>query len=275
MKQPELGNRISQLRKAKGLTQEELVERCNVSVRTIQRIETGEVNPRSYTVKTILAALESDFDELHSDSSFSRNVLKTLRVSWLAGIIYFVLGLLEGPMDINRIVIGSEIPEDVIADFIPMLYFSPSLYIIIKILVLISYVLFLKGFISIGLYTGNSLLSIISRTLIGVMGFAIVFDLLSFFYQELDGLFVQMAIALALGALSILFGIALVKLRSGLGMICIFTGAIEILVGILFLFFQPIGLVIQMVAVLLEFVIVYQTSKAIAEGSDIAIGNLG
>lgn len=38
MKQPELGKKISELRKAKGLTQEELVEKCNLNVRTIQRI---------------------------------------------------------------------------------------------------------------------------------------------------------------------------------------------------------------------------------------------
>ena len=46
MKQPELGQIIHDLRKQKGLTQEELVEKCNISVRTIQRIEAGEVTPR-------------------------------------------------------------------------------------------------------------------------------------------------------------------------------------------------------------------------------------
>src|SRR5512133_3158708 len=56
MKQPELGRRITELRKGKGLTQEELVDKCNISVRTLQRIEAGEVTPRSYTVKTILLA---------------------------------------------------------------------------------------------------------------------------------------------------------------------------------------------------------------------------
>ncbi|MFO7721231.1 MAG: helix-turn-helix transcriptional regulator [Gillisia sp.] len=33
MKQPELGRKISELRKEKGLTQEELVDKCNISVR--------------------------------------------------------------------------------------------------------------------------------------------------------------------------------------------------------------------------------------------------
>ena len=53
MNQPELGKKISELRKSKGLTQDELVIICNLSVRTLQRIESGEVTPRSYTVKAI------------------------------------------------------------------------------------------------------------------------------------------------------------------------------------------------------------------------------
>ena len=69
MKQPELGRKISELRTAKGLTQEELVEKCNISVRTIQRIEAGEVTPRSYTVKTILAALDYDLSKIADDQN--------------------------------------------------------------------------------------------------------------------------------------------------------------------------------------------------------------
>jgi transcriptional regulator with XRE-family HTH domain len=67
MKQPELGRKISELRKAKGLTQEELVEKCNIGVRTIQRIEAGEVTPRIYTVKTIFAALDYDLSKNSKD----------------------------------------------------------------------------------------------------------------------------------------------------------------------------------------------------------------
>ena len=58
MKQPELGKKIAELRKAKGLTQDELVEKCNINVRTLQRIEAGEATPRSYTIKIIFAALD-------------------------------------------------------------------------------------------------------------------------------------------------------------------------------------------------------------------------
>jgi transcriptional regulator with XRE-family HTH domain len=63
MIQPNLGQKVSELRKAKGLTQEELVELCNISVRTLQRIEHGDVMPRSYTVKSIFSALEYELED--------------------------------------------------------------------------------------------------------------------------------------------------------------------------------------------------------------------
>ncbi len=60
MKQPQLGKKISELRLAKGLTQTELADKCNLSLRTIQRIETTEVTPRSYTLKLIFKSLNYD-----------------------------------------------------------------------------------------------------------------------------------------------------------------------------------------------------------------------
>ena len=50
MNQPDLGLKVTELRQQKGLTQEQLAERCEVSARTIQRIESGEVDPRAYTL---------------------------------------------------------------------------------------------------------------------------------------------------------------------------------------------------------------------------------
>ena len=58
MKQPELGKQISELRKNNGLTQEELAEQCKITVRTLQRIESGDATPRNYTLVTIFNALE-------------------------------------------------------------------------------------------------------------------------------------------------------------------------------------------------------------------------
>jgi transcriptional regulator with XRE-family HTH domain len=60
MEQPYLGKKILELRIAKGLTQVELAEKCNLNLRTIQRIESAEVTPRSHTVKLIFSNLDCD-----------------------------------------------------------------------------------------------------------------------------------------------------------------------------------------------------------------------
>jgi transcriptional regulator with XRE-family HTH domain len=80
IQQPELGRKIADLRKEIGLTQEELVEKCNLSVRTLQRIESGDVTPRPYTIKLIFKALE-----LSADNSFEKlfNNNKGLILKWL------------------------------------------------------------------------------------------------------------------------------------------------------------------------------------------------
>jgi len=72
MKNKDIGTKIAELRKAKGLTQEELSELCNINIRTLQRIEKGEVTPRSYTVNVILDKLNSNSEEhLSTDTKTS------------------------------------------------------------------------------------------------------------------------------------------------------------------------------------------------------------
>jgi uncharacterized Tic20 family protein/DNA-binding XRE family transcriptional regulator len=61
MNQPDLGIKVAELRQTKGFTQEQLAERCEVSPRTIQRIESGEVDPRAYTLQCLGTALAFDF----------------------------------------------------------------------------------------------------------------------------------------------------------------------------------------------------------------------
>ena len=58
-----VSSQISSARKQKGMTQEELAEQAQVTVRTIQRVESGESSPRAYTLKLIAAALELPFEE--------------------------------------------------------------------------------------------------------------------------------------------------------------------------------------------------------------------
>ena len=64
MENHSVGKNLVYQRKLKGYTQEELSERTAVTVRTIQRIEKGDVNPHLQTVKLLAAALEINVDDL-------------------------------------------------------------------------------------------------------------------------------------------------------------------------------------------------------------------
>lgn len=54
---------VKESRIAKGFTQKELAELSNISIRSIQRIENGDIMPRSYTLKTLAGILERPFEE--------------------------------------------------------------------------------------------------------------------------------------------------------------------------------------------------------------------
>lgn len=93
MNQPDLGKKIAELRKAKGYTQEELVSKCNLSVRTLQRIESGEVSPRSYTLKILFAALDYNlYDSTETASSRFSNP-KFVISNWLEQLYKYVIDL--------------------------------------------------------------------------------------------------------------------------------------------------------------------------------------
>src|SRR5512136_2680392 len=94
MNQPELGLKVAELRQQKGLTQEQLAECCEVSPRTIQRIESGEVDPRSFTLRCLGEVLDFDFGVespssenlwltiLHLSSIFCIFIVPLLLWSW-------------------------------------------------------------------------------------------------------------------------------------------------------------------------------------------------
>lgn len=76
------GQLIKELRLKKGMTQEDLAAKTDINVRTIQRIENGEVDPRAYTLQSIAAALEVDFAVLAgSETEFAETCNKESR--WL------------------------------------------------------------------------------------------------------------------------------------------------------------------------------------------------
>lgn len=61
MRKLDFGTKLIEVRSAKGLTQEDVAEKCKITVRTIQRIESGVVQPRAFTIKIISDVLGIDF----------------------------------------------------------------------------------------------------------------------------------------------------------------------------------------------------------------------
>ncbi len=59
-----IGKKISESRKMKGLTQEDLAEMSKMNLRTIQRIENSDNIPRGKTLKQICEVLAIDFEDL-------------------------------------------------------------------------------------------------------------------------------------------------------------------------------------------------------------------
>ncbi|RZK77819.1 MAG: helix-turn-helix domain-containing protein [Pedobacter sp.] len=95
MKNIELAQKIKELRFRKGLSQEKLSETAQINLRTVQRIESGETDPRGDTLKRIAIALGVTPDELinwteQEDTSF----LAFLNLSALAFIVFPLLGII-------------------------------------------------------------------------------------------------------------------------------------------------------------------------------------
>ncbi|GAB2531032.1 helix-turn-helix domain-containing protein [Spirosoma aerophilum] len=59
-----LAENIESLRKSKGNTQEALADQSSINLRTLQRIEAGQTEPRGNTLRLIAQALETPLEEL-------------------------------------------------------------------------------------------------------------------------------------------------------------------------------------------------------------------
>lgn len=64
MSRQTIAEQIRALRKAKGLSQEYLAEKAGINLRTLQRIESGNVIPRGETLRLLAQALDIPIEEL-------------------------------------------------------------------------------------------------------------------------------------------------------------------------------------------------------------------
>ncbi|MTI20512.1 XRE family transcriptional regulator [Fulvivirga sp. RKSG066] len=272
MKQPQLGKQIAELRQAQGLTQEELVEKCNISVRTIQRIESGDVTPRSYTVKTIFNALDYDYASFvkeETDSHDSGQIRKNrtyLQLAIVAGIIYFIIGFPEGFMDYMRVAV------DVSSQHVGgMNSFDDSVgygfYTVVKILSVASAFAFLTGFFITARHFKLDLLKYSSLTFGIIIVLAGLIDIISLYFPSIDGpdLLMIEVIFLAIGG--VFFGVTLAMSRSQIGDIALVAGVFEILVATFLITFvlSILSLILTLPAIITGLVLLYQVRKNMKE----------
>lgn len=95
MKNTELAKKIKALRTRKGLSQDELAIGAQLNLRTIQRIESGETEPRGDTLKRLANALEVTPDELIDwAEEEDTTMLMLLNLSTLSFIAFPILGII-------------------------------------------------------------------------------------------------------------------------------------------------------------------------------------
>ena len=83
----EIGNKIMELRKKNGLSQEELAEKIGVARQTISKWELGETSPDLKQAKELSKILKVSLDELSNNDIKDVLVEKTSNTEKLAGII--------------------------------------------------------------------------------------------------------------------------------------------------------------------------------------------
>ncbi len=238
MKQPELGRKILELRQQKGFTQEDLVEQCNISVRTIQRIEAGEVSPRAYTIKTILAALDRDLEDLQVDTLFEEKVkrvmflkidkdkdvsflIKQLHVGWIAGIISmicFVFQFIEDSYYISE----------------SAYYFGELYYVILGIVSITMFGLHMRSFVLLGEIFKSFFLKIVAILFIAVNTLLNLYAIIDLHFDYLPQGAYAVIFCVFYGLMYLLFGLGLLRLK-GMGQLPKATGIMQIIIGGMFL----------------------------------------
>lgn len=259
MQQPELGRRLTALRKEKNLTQEELVEKSHVSVRTIQRIEAGEVLPRTITVKILLEALGESYESFLTKQNqvmetqkstlphLSRNALL---LAVLGGAVYLVSETILGTMDIAWF-----------TDNRDWGFRMNAIYASLTAVMVISFVLFARGFIALSTVFENSLLKVASYLMMIATLAKGILDVSTLGAENMESVWFPYAvISVLMGAVGIVFGVSLLRLQDSMGELSRIAGILEIVMGCLLvtviLFF--VTYIILVPAVVIEIIVLYR-----------------
>jgi transcriptional regulator with XRE-family HTH domain len=174
MNQQELGSRITKLRKQKGMTQMELAEKCNITTRTIQRIEAGVVSPHAFTLRKLSEVFGVEMEVAVGDDRkekttgnkenaflsslfFLKNTESIIRFAIVNGLINLFFAIAE--IVIEFIKLKYQIPSDTTVLLSVFVYFSSFF----------TYMIYLCGLFVIGRAIENNFLAISTIAIMMVM----------------------------------------------------------------------------------------------------------
>ncbi len=196
MKQPGPGNKIDEIRHQKGITQQELADLCKVDIRTIQRIESGEVEPRMSTLKVIATGLGCPVETLvASETEYNTSYLpKLLLFSFVTGFVYVISWLIYSRL----------LPGDVVPVPFKMSFLVWALY-------LLSGVMFYFGFYTLGKRQKNVIMQVSVMIIMVLIPLDVVSNLLIYATDFPWGTELKTIIVTILGLNGIFFGISLLR----------------------------------------------------------------
>jgi transcriptional regulator with XRE-family HTH domain len=219
MKQPELGTKINEIRNQKGITQKELSESCNVDIRTIQRIESGEVVPRMSTLKLIASFLEIEMSLFNGNNIDIKSSYfsKILLFSFIIGLINFFAWFFYSHL-------------------IPGNNFSLSTNLYLAIVYTVTGVLLYYGIYTLGKNQDNRIIQIASI----ITMVCIPLFLITLLISENVTPYFNTLIVIVFGMNSIFFGIGLLRNRNQFALFYKIAGILQIVIGPFFILPFPI-----------------------------------
>ena len=204
-------------------------------------------------------ALEYDFSSMVIDKEEDKvpneeapKERSFLKVSFFVGIVYFMLALIEGTVDLLP-VIGEHEDKLIVGNW----------YAVIKIAVIITYAVFMWGFYRISLLYPNTLVMLSSIFLVAVTTLTLAGDVYSFYTDDISFLSIQVFKAILLGAFYVTLGIGLWRYQSQFGSLALVAGVLGIISGVAFLtvIFALPGLIVFTVFEVFQLVLLFKVYK--------------
>ena len=87
----DIGSQIAKQRRKLGWTQLELAKKSNLSLRTIQRIENNETNPRAYTIRILKESLNVNLKEMNTKTVSDKEIKNWLIALHLTNLLPLVI----------------------------------------------------------------------------------------------------------------------------------------------------------------------------------------